>query len=414
MANWLTNVLARALNVKMTDQQAQIWKDVFGPGREAKTGQTITWAVAFESTVYLRCAFVIHDVLGTIPCKLYRKTGGQSEEVTDDPRSDIVRSAPNGFQDSLEWRGMMGIHHAMAGFSANIIVRSGGRIVELIPVEPGIVSMVRGPDLRPRFKIRDAQGRDQEYGPDEIWLWRGPSWDGWRGMDRTRLAREAIALALATEASHSRLHKNGIQTSGVYSLEGVLNAAQYKLLLQNIKARATGDVQHDPLILDRNGKWISQTMNGVDAEHLPTRQFQVEEVCRAAGVLPVMAGYTEGTTSYASVEQMLIAHCVHTARPLWRSWEKSADRWLLSAEERAAGLYFKYSDGELMRGDAASRAAYYSAALGTGGSPPWATQNEVRAWDELPPRSEPWADELPRGTNPAGTPAPKEADNGQA
>ena len=43
------------------------------------------------------------------------------------------------------------------------------------------------------------------------------------GLEAVALAREAIGLAMATEEQHARMHKNGVQTSGVYSVEGSLN-----------------------------------------------------------------------------------------------------------------------------------------------------------------------------------------------
>lgn len=396
---------------KMTPAQEQIWRDIYGSS-ETKTGDRVTWASSLEVTAVLRCAVVYHDTAGSIPVKLYRKVAGGSIAVADDhPLSDIVQSAPNSFQDSLQWRGGKGMHVALTGNSYDVIVRSGGAIRELIPLDPSIVRVERSSDLSIRYWVRSGSGSEVEYPASEIWHWRGPSWNTWSGMDRVRLAREAIALAMATESSHSLLHRNGLQTNGIYSLDGTLTETQYRQLTKWLDEHEKGK----PLILDHNGKWLTQSMTGVDAEHLPSRKFQVEEICRGLGVLPVMAGYTEGTTAYASVEQMILAHATHTARPMWRSFEKSADRWLLTEEERRAGYYFKFSDGELMRGDHQSRAEYYSKALGSGGSPPWLTQNEVRAFDELSPRKETWADELPRGTNPAGTKPgdkPKDGSNG--
>ena len=35
-----------------------------------------------------------------------------------------------------------------------------------------------------------------------------------------------------------------------------------------------------PMIMDRAAKWLQTSMNGVDSQHLETRKFQIEEVCR--------------------------------------------------------------------------------------------------------------------------------------
>jgi hypothetical protein len=58
---------------------------------------------------------------------------------------------------------------------------------------------------------------------------------------------------------------------------------------------------------------------------------------------------------------------------------------LLTEAELDAGYYFKFIAGGLMRGAHADRAAYFSKALGAGGSPAWMTQDEVRALEEMNP-----------------------------
>ena len=75
---------------------------------------------------------------------------------------------------------------------------------------------------------------------------------------------------------------------------------------------------------------------------------QVEEVCRAFGVLPIMVGRSDKASTYASAEQMFLQHAVHTLGPWYACLEKSASRWLLSEAERRDGYYFKFNVNGLM------------------------------------------------------------------
>ena len=50
--------------------------------------------------------------------------------------------------------------------------------------------------------------------------------------------------------------------------------------------------------------------------------------------MPIMVGHQDGTASYASVEQMFLAHRTHTLGPWFERFEQSAECALLSDAER--------------------------------------------------------------------------------
>ncbi len=200
-----------------------------------------------------------------------------------------------------------------------------GRLLELILIEPRHVTMIRQPDMTIIYEIGSDDGPTRRLTSREIWHVRGLSANGWSGLDMVRQAREQIGLALATEETHALLHRNGSQPGGVVSIEGTLTTPQHTELSAWVSAHIAGGNRYKPLILDRNAKWTGMQMSGVDSEHLATRKFQIEEVCRALGVIPMMVGSTEKNATYASAEQMFIAHVVHTLAPWARCIELSAE-----------------------------------------------------------------------------------------
>lgn len=363
----------------------ELFREVFG-GRESATGRTITTASAIEVTAVLRCIGVIADGVSTVPVKVMRKdASGRRQEASDHPLSVVLRDAPNEWQDSLQFRETLVHHLALTGNAFCFVNRVRGRIVELIPFEPGRVTVKRGSDLSLTYRVSPEGGAPAETFPaSAIWHLRGPSWNSWMGLETVKLAREAVGLALATEEAHARMHKNGVHPSGVYAVEGSLSEDQHKRLRQWIKQHYSGlGNSGEPLILDRAAKWTGQQMTGVDAEHLATRRYQVEEICRAFGVMPIMVGYSDKAATYASAEQMFLAHAVHTVRPWHRRFEATIRRNLLTEDERAAGYYVKFFDSELLRGAAKDRGEFYARALGAGGSPAWMEVNEVRGLEDM-------------------------------
>ncbi|MCS0497873.1 phage portal protein [Ancylobacter sp. MQZ15Z-1] len=347
------------------------WQDL-GVGGASSSGEHVTWKTALEVTTALRCGLVIADGVSTVPCKLMRKdpATGRRAPAFDHPLYELFDYEPNGWMDPLQFFETKTLHTVFTGNSYTFLNRVRGRIVEMIPLEPAGVRVERKDDYSLVYHVSAIDGSVEEFPQAAMWHLRGPSWNSWTGLDITRLSREALGLAMATQNAHAQRFANGLQTTGIYSVEGELVPDQYKRLkawidLHHVGARNSGK----PLILDRKADWKPIDLSGVDAQHVETRKLQIEEVCRAYGVMPIMVGYSDKAATYASAEQMFLAHAVHTVRPWHRRFERSMKRSLLTREEVKAGYYFKFFDTELLRGAAKDRAEYYWKMFQMGMSP---------------------------------------------
>jgi HK97 family phage portal protein len=372
--------------------------EIFG-ARTTKSGQAVTVARALEVATVLACVRVLADGIAQVPLKLYRERedGRGSDPAREHPLYGVLYRRPNAWQTSFAFRETMMLHLVLCSnfYALKVLVR--GRVAELVPIDPVRVSVKRNPDLTIAYKVRDEEGGPpREIPASAIWHVRGPSWNSWMGMEAVKLARESIGLSMAIEADQARLYANGLRTSGTYSVDGVLTPAQYTDLRKFIKEYQEDD-RGGPLILDHAAKYLQQSLSSVDAQTLESRRLQVEEVCRPFRVMPIMVGHADKTATYASAEQMFLAHVVHTLAPWCERIEQAIDNDLLDAESDAA-VYAKFSLNGLMRGAFSDRMTGYSKALGAGGSPAWMTPNEIRAFEEMNPID--GGDELPRPANP--------------
>lgn len=362
----------------------ELWRDLFG-GRPSATGISVTWKKALEVTTVLRCATIWAEGICSVPWKLYQRVERDGRvgrrEAREHPLWDLMSSGPNDWQTSFEFRETIGLHLALCGNAFVFVNRVKGDIVELIPFEPGNVTVEQKPNWDVEYRVTGIDGRQERFPAGAIWHLRRRSWNSYMGLETIALAREAIGLALATEESHGRMHNKAVRPSGVLSMDGTLNEAQFKSLRAWVTENYAGVANTGiPLILDRAAKWQSQQMSGVDAQHLQTRGFQIEESCRALDILPIMVGYTgDKNATFASSEQMFLAHHVHTTRPAHRRVEQSGDKWLLSKEERRRGYYTGFVDTELLRGDHKARAEYYESGIRAG----WMLPEEPRAFEEM-------------------------------
>ena len=372
-----------------------------------KSGASVSHQSALEVTAVLACARVIAEGVAQVPWKLYRKDGDSTAPATDHPLYRVLHRKPNGWMSSFELRELLTIHCVLTGSAFAFVNRLRGEVRELIPFVPGAVSVRRLDDYRLTYKVTAPNGEQREIPQEAMWHWRGPSWDGVVGLDVVKLAREAIGLAMATEESQARLQKNGASIGGVYSVEGKLDPKQYEDLTGWVRKNFDGPLNVGlTKVIDRSAKFYPSTMTGIDAQLLGTRGYQVEEVCRALRVMPIMVGYSDKAATYASAEQMFLAHVVHTLSPWYQRIEQSAECQLLTDRDVEQGYFTKFNASGLLRGSHKDRSEFYAKALGAGGSPAWMTPDEVRGLEELNPMGGDAA-LLPKPTNVAGATPPK-------
>lgn len=360
-----------------------LFREIYG-GRVTATGKSVSVKTALEVSTVFACVRVIGEGIAQVPLKLIKESadGRVQAPARNHPLYEILAYRPNQWQTSFEFRETLAWHVVLAGnfFAFKNVVF--GKIKELIPFEPGSVKVLRADDGTMSYEVTATNGSKQVFPAESIWHVRGPSWNAWMGLEAVHQAREAIGLAMATEEQHARMHKNGVRNLGVYSVEGALNDKQFKDLREWIE-KENGGIENagKPFVLDRGAKWQNTSMSGVDAQHLETRKHQIEEICRFFRIMPIMVGYSDKAATYASAEQMFLAHVVHTLAPWYQRLEQSIDANLLTAKDRSEGHYAQFVEEGLLRGDSKATAEFLTK-LTTNGI---MTRNEARAKLDMNP-----------------------------
>lgn len=382
-----------------------------GGGSMSLAGEAVTWQTALQVTTILACARVRAEGL-SVPFRLYQETNGGRVIASGHPLHMLISRKPNGWQTSLEFLETVSFHLDLT-FNAYVFVNRAGirrEVQELIPIEPGRVRTEQQGDYSLRYFVRGKRGSEQEFGQDAIWHLRGPSWNSWLGMDPIYMTRNAIGLAASLERGQSEANKSQLQTPGIYSVKEKLTPEKFDFLSAWMdKHLPGGERAGKPLILDMEADFKRILMSAVDQQLLETRKHQIEEMCRAMRVWPIMIGHAgDQSPTFASASEFFQAHKTYTLDPMYRRVSQSANVHLLSEEELRAGYYTKFISNALMSSAPKDKAEYYAKALGAGGIKGWATQNEIRDFEDMDRSDDPEADKLPQPTNkqPETTPAP--------
>jgi HK97 family phage portal protein len=330
------------------------WHDMAGMLSSA-TGRSVNVNTAIQVATVFACCRVIGNGMAQVPFKLMKEeSNGKREPAKRHPLYRLLSLKPNSWQTSFEFRQMLAWHIELCGKAHVFKNRSvDGRILELIPFAPGMVTTRREADLTLKYDVVGFDGTMRTFTQDQVWHLRGPTLDGVSGLEVVKLAREAIGLAMATEEAAARLHKNGVLNSGVYSVDATLNKTQYDDLSAWVSKQFAG-LQNagKPLILDRGAKFLNTSMSSVDAQSNETRKTQIEQICSFFGVLPIKVGYSDKTATFASAEEMNRAHREDCLAPRWEAFEQSAVINLLSDKEQEQGYYFNFTEEGMLRGSA--------------------------------------------------------------
>lgn len=398
------------------DGSLALWKEIYG-GRTARAGVPVNWSTALDVATVLACCKVISEGVAQVPLRVMQEVGDDKRPAVDHPLFPLLFRRPNRWQTSFEFRETLLFHTILTGnaFVFKGMVGRNRELRELLPIEPGRVMVERDKKtLAVRYRIRSERMDSEEIFPAEaIWHIKGPSWNTWLGLEAVKMARDAIGLAKAIENSQADFQKGGAKVSGLLSMKETLSEERFKFLSAWLDRHSEGgDRQGKPLVLDNDAKFASMAMSGVDQQLVETRKMQVEEIARSFRVMPIMVGQADKAATYASAEQMFIAHVVHCLSPWYERLQQSAEVNLLTEDEwRKEGYFIRFDPNALMRGATKDQGDYFAKALGSGGGPAWMTQNEVRAKIDLPRHDD--GDEL-YGPSATMTQPTKEADDANA
>lgn len=315
----------------------------------------------------------------------------------DLPIHRLLARRPNSWQTPFQFIEYMVTAAVLDGGFLGVKVRdANGEVREIIPVVMGGWGVEQTPDYELIYRVADGNKVIGTYQQSDVVHFAGPSLDTIEGVNPIDVAREALGLSMAIERQQARMAGRGGLPSGILAFEQGKTPEQISQLKAAWSAKYGVGGEGGVAVLDSAAKFYPMTMTSVDAQHLETRRFQIEEVARLMRVQPIMLMQADKAATFASAEQMFRNHVIHTLAPWMTRLEHTLNRDLLTRSSEQ-NLRFDMDERALLRGDFADQAEYYAKALGAGGQPAWMTQNEVRIERDMNPVDDARANQLPMG-----------------
>lgn len=346
---------------------------LFG-GLPSASGVTVGPTTAMRSTAVSAAVALISNAVATLPCKVFARLpdGGKQPDPAH-PAYALTHSTANPWTSAGELRRELTVDSLLYGCGFGLVVRAGGRPVEIHRLAPGSVTVDCADDGAPIYRIQLKNGDAIIRGYADVVSIRAP------GGSPVTNARDAIGLSITLENHASKLFANGARPSGLLKFTGTLSPEAAQRIKESWQRAHAGGNSGGTAVLENGGDFTPLAFTSTDAQFQEARAFQVVEIARAFNVPVSMIGDLSRATWSNSLEQRK-AFLTFTLLPWLRLWTDNYERVLLSDDDRETHS-IDFVTADFLRADTAARAESYSKFRASGVM----TANEIRALENLPP-----------------------------
>lgn len=333
--------------------------------------------------------------VGQLPSVIYKRIDGGAEPAKEHQAYRLIKSRPNGYQSAFTWKQMTMVHALLCGNGRSLIVRSGNRPIELLPIMPSqsdtvmldgekwhLVKLDR--ELQSQYKLPTLNAAIARQWPD-VWAFpdvdvlhiMGLSLNGYCGLRLSDYASQSLGLGMAQERSIAKQTKKGFNGSmflqappGAFPKE-----EDAKEFLKSVREQHTGEDNTAAIGLLRQGITANVVaMNSRDLQALESRQFQRQDVALWFLLEHITGDAT--SVSYNSLTERNLAYLSNCLGRWLKVYEEEVDEKLLTEKEKSDDSYFcRFSTGALLKTDMQTTATTISTLI----SATVLTPNEARS-----------------------------------
>ena len=343
------------------------------------SGINVSASDAIKVPEVLACINVIAQSFSMLPFHLMKKQAESRENVTNSPIYRVLGQKPNGFQSPLEFRRTMTFNAAWQGNAYAHAQKLGGRLLQLVPIANSRVTPKLQDDYSIEYHIKGTGGQpntDKVYTEDEIFHLRGPICPaGWLSDSPVVVGREAIATMIAMDRFSGKLFLKESMARGAFKLpqmESLYDEEFDRLKLSLNESTESGQIP----LLEQGLEYLKMDYSARESQFSEMSSQQVNKICRLFRIQPHMIQALKDAT-FSNIEHQSREFVDHTLMPWVQLWESAIKMQLM--DPTRDDMYPKFSVQALLRGDNATRAAFYQSAVGG----PWMAPNEARAFEDM-------------------------------
>lgn len=328
---------------------------------------------ALESDAIYAGIRYLAQTVGQLPWYAYKpKAAGKGADVLQTAQfagvNGILNGRCNSSMSSQRFREVMLTYAILYGNAVAEIERdTPGRAAALYILNPERLKIhsPNGADIE--FEYQDERRGRVILGQDQVFHIAnfGALTDAAPiGKSVIEYAAQSLGWARATELFGAAYFANGIHPIGLLVMKNSLSPEAYKVFQEELRRKFSGARgQFEPFVTDGEATYTKLSVQPEEAQFVGTMQHQVEQAARWIGVPPSKLHHLLHAGVRANVEHASIEVVIDSIQPWARRFELEADAKLFRQNER---YYTRMDMEELLRGDMAARADFYTKMLVNG------------------------------------------------
>ncbi|RPK29861.1 phage portal protein [Paenibacillus xylanexedens] len=344
--------------------------DLFGAATTA-SGERITSDNALLNSNVYTCASILGGDIGKLPIQVFKTKGGDIQRDSSHPVATLLGSRPNPFMSAYIFKELMQVHMTVWGNGyANIEWEytgpNAGKPKGLWPLDPSKTDVhVDINTGEPWYVTQLPSGEVRKIRHYDVLHFRAISKSGLKGMTPIAVVREELGVQQSQRKFLGSFYSNGTATRGILKIpSGTLDKpARDKARDEWQKANSGLTNAHRIAILDAGMEYQNLGMPLNDAQFIETSKFGIMEVAKIYKVPGYKLGLSD--VKFSNMENQSLEYVKSTLQPIITNWEQEIDFKLFTEQERKR-YYTKFNVATELRGDSASRAAYYKNMLDMG------------------------------------------------
>ena len=330
-------------------------------------------ADALKISAFYRAVDIRSDSIGRLPVQV--KNLLTRREVAGHYLGPVLWERPNEAMTPFSYKKLVEYQRLVPGNAYVWLYRDGnGRTAELLPLPPGTCKPYVEPGSGKLWYIaRDPKsGQMWKLDPMDILHYKGFSTNGVEGIGLLQMAARTLDVAASRDIYEQDVYRNGGRPSGVLTTDSDLSGKKTEvgedgesISYRDVIRREWEHIHTGPgnamrtAVLDNSLKYTPIAMSNADAQFVENKAVSVADIARFTGV-PLYLLFS-GKESYESNMANGIEYVKYTLQPAVTQYEEEDSKKLLTAGERAAGLWLPRNMMAELRGDISSRKEWYKA-----------------------------------------------------
>lgn len=337
----------------------------------SSAGININHDTALKFSAVFSAIRIRSENIASLPKSVVQQTGRTKKTLYSHPVTRILTGRANSYMNAFTAWEFLNSYVDGWGNAYAVIERDAYGDPKCVwPVVPSSVLVLKKNN---KLYYQVSGEHSGTYFSDEMLHFKLFTRDGILGVDPITLMGQAIAVGIAAEKFNADFFQKGGHIKGVYETEQSLGDAEYERVVTHLsKAK-----NYETPLLEYGIKYKQVAISPEAAQMIEQRTFTIQDIARIFNLPPHMLAENSRST-FSNIEHQDIQFVKYSIRPSVKRYESEIEDKLLFAGEKEV-VDIKFNLDGLLRGDTATRSAFYHNAILDG----WLNRNEVREIENL-------------------------------